>query len=291
MKRLVLFFTGLLLVVCAALTIATRALLPSRDGLTVAVGVALIGVGLVIARQQPRNAVAWILAATGLIALVDVAVRLYLVFDFRQHGDSLPFGWLAVELRGGISITPFLVAFTAIVLFPDGRIPSRRWRLALWVYAIAGTLFAVLQFAGMASHADDSHPGVNATGQMSVAPSGVASWAGVAAPLFFAFWVASVVHQARSWRRADGAHRTQLKWLMSGAAVCVVSSLALVVASNNTGRAARIAADAFTLGIAFMPVAIGIAILRYRLYEIDRLISRTISYASLPASSSASSSG
>ena len=279
MKRSVVAFTALLVVDCAGLTILTRDTLPSNDGLTVALSVALIAVGLVIARQQPRNPVSWLLAATGAIALIDVADRLYLVFDYRQHHGSLPLGWLAVEWRGALALTPFLIGLPAILLFPDGRVPSRRWRAALRLYVIASTLFVVLQFAGMASRAADPHPGVNATGQVSISPTGAAGWAWLAVPFFLAFWVASVVHQARSWRRADGEHRAQLKWLMSAGAVCVASSVTLVITGDKTSLTTRLAADASTLGIAFMPVAIGIAILRYRLYEIDRLISRTISYA------------
>jgi hypothetical protein len=130
----------------------------------------------------------------------------------------------------------------------------------------------------MAPLAGNRHPGVNATGQVAANPGSVAGWGWVLGPFFLAFSVASVVHQVRSWRRADGVRRAQLKWLMTGSAVCVVSALVRVMTGDSDSLAARIAADVATIGIVFFPVAIGIAILRYRLYEIDRLISRTISY-------------
>jgi divalent metal cation (Fe/Co/Zn/Cd) transporter len=109
-----------------------------------------------------------------------------------------------------------------------------------------------------------------------------AAWI-VAVPYVLGFWLASVGHQFRSWRRATGERRAQLKWLASGALVCVAGSVLLVYASDGSSTAARIAADLSVLGIAAFPVAIGIGILRYRLYEIDRLISRSISYAIVTA--------
>ncbi len=216
MKRLVAAFSALRVVGCAGLTIVTRDTLPSNDGLTVAVGVAVIAVGLVIARERPGNAVSWLLPATGLIALSDVLDRLFLVFDFRQHHGSLPLGWLAVEWRGAITITAFLVGFPAILLFPDGRAPSARSAVALRIYVIAGALFVGAQSVGMASLAGDPHPGRPGDGRGLDCPGGgVAGWAWLATPLFLGFWVASVVHQVRSWRRADGERRAQLKWAMS----------------------------------------------------------------------------
>jgi len=93
-----------------------------------------------------------------------------------------------------------------------------------------------------------------------------------------AFWLASVGHQARRWRGASDERRAQLKWLMSGAATAVVSSIVLVVTSEHVSLVSRLVADAALIGIAALPISIGVGILKYRLYEIDRLISRTLSY-------------
>ena len=129
--------------VIGILAAVTRDPWPSNDGLTVAVLAVLIAVGLVIVRQQQRNAVGWLFVATGLIALVDTLCREYLVLDYRQHGGSLAFGRVAVEVRGGMALTAFLVAFPSILLFPEGKVPSVRWRRALWAYVVGATVFSV----------------------------------------------------------------------------------------------------------------------------------------------------
>ena len=90
-----------------------------------------------------------------------------------------------------------------------------------------------------------------------------------------------IARQVLSWRRADGDRRQQLKWLASGAAVTIVS-LVLATAFSTPGRATTLLGVIGNLGwfgVAALPVSIGVAILKYRLYEIDRIISRTLAYA------------
>jgi len=87
-----------------------------------------------------------------------------------------------------------------------------------------------------------------------------------------AFWLAAVVRQALSWRRSDVERRQQLKWLASGAAVCGVLGISAVSTNSSIW-------EVLILGFAALPLSIGIGILKYRLYEIDRLISRTLAYA------------
>ena len=271
---------GLLIVIDIVLTAVTRDPWSSNDGLTILVLGLMAAIGLLLAWKQPRNAIGWLFVATALLGLVDVAARLYLVLDYRQHGGTLALGRVAVAYRVGVSITPFLISLPSILLFPNGSVPSRRWRTALAVYVAAGTVFALLQFGGGALLAH-SHPiAVNIRGIPTTVGNGwVAGFGWLMVPYFLGFWLASVGHQVRSWRRATGERRAQLKWLAAGAVVTVAGCLTLVAAGDGTTAAARIAADLSLAGIAAFPLAIGIGILRYRLYEIDRLISRTISYA------------
>jgi hypothetical protein len=267
-----------LVVVSVALAVVTRDPWPSNDGLTIAVLAVTATVGLVIVAKQPRNAIGWLFIGTVLIGLVDAVARGYLVLDYRQHGGSLPLGELAVELRGGTALSTFLVAFLSILLFPDGKAPSRWWRRTVWVYVIAATAFSVAQFAGQALHLGPQQ--IDIRGDVSNNSTGpVAAYFWVLVPFFLGFWIASIVHQVRCWRTATGERRAQLKWMMSGAAVCVVSGIALVVAGDGSSIPSRVIADLSLVGIATLPVAIGVGILKYRLYEIDRLVSRTISYA------------
>ena len=118
-------------------------------------------------------------------------------------------------------------------------------------------------------------------------PAGSSAWLGsvegVILPVLAVFWLSFAVSQVLSWRRADGERRQQLKWLMSGAALCIaaVALSAVVGTLDKTASAALMATVdvVAAIGFAALPVSIGVAIVKYRLYDIDRIISRTLAYA------------
>jgi hypothetical protein len=270
-----------LLVADVALSIVARDPWPTDDGLVLVLLVAYGGVGYVIARTQPRNPIGWIFLALGLITLLDYVARLYLVLDYREHGGRLPFGAAVIFWRGSWTIFPFLLAFPAIVLFPDGRL-SPRWRRLLWVYVAAAVVFTVMQGTGQVLDPTHGLGNIDLRGNLPNGNGGAASsWSWPLALFFVAAWIAFVWRQVAAWRSSSGVRRVQLKWLAGGSAVCVVSALVVVILGDGSSTGARIAADLGTVGIGVLPVAIGVAILRYRLYEIDRLVSRTLSYALL----------
>ena len=272
-----------LLVAVVALSAVTRDPWPTDDGLVLVVLVASGGVGFVIARTQPRNPIGWIFLALGVTALIDYVARLYLVLDYREHGGRLPLGAAVIFWRGTWTIFPFLLAFTAIALFPDGRL-SPRWRRLLWVYVGAAALFVAMQATGQALDPTAGLGNVDVRGSLPNANGGTV--AGLSWPLalfFLGAWIAFVWRQVAAYRSSSGVSRAQLKWLAEGSAVCVVSALVVMMFGDGSSTGARIAADLGTVGIGVLPVAIGVAILRYRLYEIDRLISRTLTYAALTA--------
>jgi hypothetical protein len=275
---------GVLVVVDFALTAATRDPWASTDGLTIVLGALMATIGLLIARKQPGNAIGWLFVATALLAFVDTASRLYLVLDYRQHGGALALGRVVAAYRTGLTITPFLIALPSILLFPNGNVPSRRWRTALVIYIVVGTVFSLIQFGGAALSIHDHRIVADIRGNATSADNGwVGGLAWLAVPFFLGFWLASVGHQVRALRRATGERRAQLKWFAAGALVTVAGCVTLVSTGDGTSTAARVAADLSVLAIAAFPLAIGIGILRYRLYEIDRLISRSLSYAIVTA--------
>jgi hypothetical protein len=116
-------------------------------------------------------------------------------------------------------------------------------------------------------------------------PTGRWAWWGDVQDAFFPVlllsMVSSVIRQVLTYRRSTGERRLQLKWLLSGAAIFTVSGFPVVAWSQDSSQVLRIIGDIGTVGLAALPVSIGIAILKYRLFEIDRLISRTLSYAVL----------
>ena len=259
-----------------------------NGGENVVVGVIFAVVGIAVVRHQPRNPIGWILliAAVGSESLPTDAAS-YAVLVYRL-GHRLPFGALAVLLQYTWAVAaPVLLLI--ILLFPDGRLPSPRWRPVLWSYlgvvaALAGCLYAVAGTV-LAGHQAriDSGGGL----QVIDVPGGRYAWLGPFEGLVFgvlaAFWVSFVVAQVLSWRRSSGERRQQLKWLMTGAAVLAVSQAIIQPVLNFDPRLpgpAQLALNFLLgLGAAALPVSAAIAILRYRLYDIDRIISRTVSYA------------
>ena len=272
-----------LLVADVALSAVTRDPWATADGLGLVALSAYAAAGYVIARTQPRNPIGWIFLGVGLTTLFNYGVQLYLVLDYRQHGGRLPLGAAAVFWRGSWTIAPFLLVMPAIALFPDGRL-TRRWRRLLWVYAAVVAVFMGLVYAGQAVAPVSGRVAIDIRGHLSHPAGGRA--AGIAwllVPLFLLAWCAFVGRQVVAWRSSSGVRRAQLKWFAAGSAVLVASSVLLVIAGDGTSTGSRIVADVAIMGIGLLPVFVGIAILRYRLYEIDRLISRTVAYALLTA--------
>lgn len=272
---------ALLLVAGIALTTVAQDPWPTNDGIALVVLTAYGGVGYVIARAERRNPIGWIFLGLGFLTLADYVNRLYLVLDYREHGGRLPLGGAAVFWQGSWSLFPIIVALPAIVLFPDGRL-TPRWRKLLYVYAGAAIVFMSLDFAGQAVSGVTGRVAVDIRGELpndNGGPLAAAGW--VLGPFFLGCWIAFVWHQVSAWRSSAGVRRAQLKWLAAGSAILVVSCLLIVMLGDDSTTGSRIAADLATLGIGVMPVAVGVAILRFRLYEIDRLISRTLSYALL----------
>jgi len=170
-----------------------------------------------------------------------------------------------------------LTGFPLVIpLFPDGRLPSRRWRWAVWIYlaiAAAAVLATGIAVLGLVARHDVV---LQVSGNLASLGSGTTAWLSPLQAAFFitvaGFWLAAIARQVLSWRRSGGERRQQLKWLASGAAVCGVFGI-WAIATNS------VIWEVLILGFAALPLSIGIGILKYRLYEIDRIISRTLAYA------------
>ncbi|HEY6277941.1 MAG TPA: hypothetical protein VIX86_16600 [Streptosporangiaceae bacterium] len=236
--------------------------------------------GVVVARRQPGNPIGWILIGLGVYAGAITDVGRYAVLDYHFHHGGLLFGPAAVVVATGLWTGEFLVLPLVILLFPDGRLP-RRWRLVLWAYlADAGLVAAYI--LGAAAWAMSGQPvAVDGAGQLVKQPNPPVVFA-VAVALIAAlpvFWVLFVVQQVLSWRQATGERRQQLKWLMSGAAITVLG-LAGVFGFASSSSPAGFTLEIVSFFASFaLPVAICVGILKYRLYEIDRIVSRTLAYA------------
>jgi len=241
-------------------------------------------VGAVVASRRPQNPIGWIFAAIGLaLALVATA---YGYADYGLYGGGdVPLPRLAGWVTSWLFVAPvFIAPCVFLFLFPDGRPPSPRWRPVMWVFAAV----AVAALAGSALEPGElvSYPGIEN-------PLGVGGTAGhvvqaidafgeaAGAPTVFLLSLASIVVR---YRRAGVSERLQIKWVAYAAAVMAVCFAISFVAGEIVP--AWLSDALFILGFAAfggIAVAAGIAILRYRLYEIDRVINRTLVYVALTA--------
>jgi hypothetical protein len=241
----------------------------------------IAAVGLVVAWHQPGNPIGWLLLAAPVSLLLTFAGDGY-VQAYRPGHHALPVLGPVALVFAQEFFASFVVIPLVIWLFPDGRLPAGRWRWAFWAYLVLGAsapLAALgVTVAALAGH----HVHVMSDGQLAQVENPPASmaWFGVVGLVFFGAllvgWVGALCRQVASWRRSSGERRQQLKWLLSGAAVCGIF-LAASFASNTSLW------EVLMLGVAALPVSIGIGILKYRLYEIDRIISRTLAYALVTA--------
>ncbi|MGH3152713.1 MAG: hypothetical protein ACRDOB_18560 [Streptosporangiaceae bacterium] len=278
---------ALVILLFAALVPLTLAAQEAESDIaTVIIIMSLAPVGFVVARRQPGNPLGWMFLALAALSVLGVSAGAYAVLSYRL-GHHLPLSVAAVFLA--LYWCPVIVAFPlAILLFPDGRLPSPRWRPVLWGYLAVGACWPVSIYAVAigAVAAGDLHVVPGGDLRAVDAPAGSSAWLGsveaVILPVLAVFWLVFVARQVLSWRRADGERRQQLKWLMSGAAVCIAATTAIAVGSTldpTASPAVQAVFNGATIGIAALPVSVGVAILKYRLYDIDRIISRTLAYA------------
>jgi hypothetical protein len=175
---------------------------------------------------------------------------------------------------------PLFFLFPLVILFfPDGRL-TRRWAWVLRSYLLVVVVLMAGIVANEVGTLAGRHIQVDMTGAYSGpgSPTGVlaglAAIAGTGWILALAFWPAFAARQVLSWRRAADERRQQLKWLMGGAALAL-AGLAVIALGPAQVEAAGIPA----LALAALPVSMSVGILKYHLYDIDRIISRTLAYA------------
>jgi hypothetical protein len=240
--------------------------------------------GMLLARRLPRNPVGWLLLATAFSGALCTDAGFYALLRYRQGHGALPLGPLAVFLAP--EWIPLIVLLPLpIVLFPNGRMPSGRWRLTLWAYAAWATAWVGVLAAVQVDALAFRPIRVDSNGQALVFAGGpktgvwhtVYDLSNVLLVPYVAIALSWVWMQIRAYRRAGGDERQQLKWLMGGGVVVVVGFVLSISLSGQNGFWGGISSVA-TFGLAALPFSIGVGVLKYRLYEIDRLISRTISY-------------
>jgi hypothetical protein len=241
-------------------------------------------VGFVVAWRKPGNPLGWCLLGLAVAGALSEDGSFYAIAAYRVRPGTLPLGWVAMLAQPGWAIAIVLIGLT-VLIFPDGTLPSPRLRWVLWLYLAMGLVWMgsayVITLNAIARH--DIR--VDSGGNLLALDNGAASptwWTVLQNVLLVVLALSlllSLAVQVVSYRRSSGERRQQLKWLLGGFAVGLADAalgIALGQATGFWGVVGHVAIVAVYLAV---PVSMGVAILKYRLYDIDRVLSRTLAYA------------
>ncbi|MDQ3912483.1 MAG: hypothetical protein M3305_12085 [Actinomycetota bacterium] len=241
-------------------------------------------IGLLILSRRPQHPVGWLFCGAGLAGGLDHFFGEYAIYALQARPDSLPGGEISAWIVSWMWV-PFnaLLVYVAL-LFPDGRPPSKRWRPVAWLVGIAAvaaiTVEALLPIPVCNVCSIENPLGIG----------GLVSVGELVDPLIEAFWygvlgLVAVTSLYVRFRHAGYVERQQIKWLAYAASLVVLgATLAYGVYGATAVRWTwQVGITLLAIGLVGTPIAVGIAISRHRLYEIDALIGRTLVYGSLTA--------
>jgi hypothetical protein len=253
----------------------------------IAVGFSLVG-AVVAHRFPPRNPIGWLFCAIGLVSGAILFATEFAYYSALVHAGTLPgdramaWGafWLWVPQAG-------LFAFLGL-LFPDGRLPSPRWRPFAWLVGAAvtlGTLAEAFAPASLGMIGTARRPGPT-TIPNPLGVEGVPNLYGPVEALTYSLTLASALSLLWRLRGADGVERQQIKWFAYAAAVAALGSFFLYIVSGAVGAPwlfRELDLVVTVAGLAGLPVALGVAIMKYRLHDIDLIVNKTLVYGILVA--------
>ena len=239
-------------------------------------------VGALVSAKRPSNPIGWILSSAGSFGIVAAITSVYIEQNPTPIGS--PGSW-ADWIGSFIWTLVFVPAIFVIQLFPSGRPLGRRWVPVLWMAAL-GSVFAVGAFALMPGPMTNSiDPALNPYGAESLR-SELEILSDVGGALIIGSIALSVLSLVLRFRRSEGVERQQLKWFAYAGLLnlgAFVVELAVFSIVPETDTLVDISNALFSLTVTSIPVTIGFAMLRYRLYDIDRIISRTLAYGGVTA--------
>jgi hypothetical protein len=240
---------------------------------------AFMAVGAVIVAHRPGNAVGWIFSAIGLLVATGVPATEYAAYVARTRSGS-PAGLVLAAWYAAWWWYPTLVlvlVFTPLV-FPTGRLLSARWR-PVAVVAAVGTATIIALNVLQPTFPDEDHPVRNPIGIAGIPDPEEGALGAVLFGLLLLCVAAAALSVVLRFRRSRGVERQQLKWFTYAVALMSV----FLLLTDYPFPQNRVIDVLYGLVIALVPVAAGVAVLRYRLYDIDRLVNRTLVFGALTA--------
>ena len=254
-------------------------LVDSVNGLVL---LAFAAVGSLIASRRPENRIGWIFCASALLWVIGIFGEEYAVYTVFTVPDSLPAGALVGVFGEAIAgVAWFLILTFLLLLFPDGHLLSPRWRPLVWVVvALLATWVASILFAPYSTSVQARLATVRSPLGIPAAEDLLNALSGLVPLLLMVTVLICIVGVVLRFRRARGVERQQLKWFTYGMSLTGLLILAIGILIFTPWLAPS---TLFYLAIACIPISAGIAILRYRLYDIDLLINLTLVYGLLSA--------
>ena len=238
-------------------------------------------VGALVASRRPENPVGWLLCLYGLVISISHFAAQYAIYALLAQPDSLPAGEAMAWIVSWV--LPIIIGLTVfyILLFPTGRLPSRRWRWLGWLtvaYVVVGVILAAFSSGALVGILGPIQNPLGIEGFSNIYYKAIIF---IMTPLLTAAAALAVFIRLR---RALGVERQQIKWFAYAAVATVSATILAYIIPGVIDTPLWFERVGFALNIVFIPaipIAIGIAILRYRLYDIDVLINRTLVYGSL----------
>jgi hypothetical protein len=260
------------------LGLANRPEVPLFDAPLMIIPPTFATLGALISSRRPGNVMGWIFLATGILGGVQIFCGQYVTVALAPDGPALPgaalAAWFALLAQNSFPVSILFL----VLLFPDGRLPSRRWRPLAWAMGmfLAGTLVVGALSPGPFPEFPSANNPFGVEGATVSGPLLVAGQLGGLACV-----VSTLLSLILRFYFSRGEERLQIKWFTY--AVTVGISMPLLLSSLAPAVFQAVGQLAWTLGFLSLPVSASVAILKYRLYEIDLIINRTLVYGSLTA--------
>ena len=237
-------------------------------------------VGAIVASRRPENPVGWLLCLWALVESISHFSAQYAIYALLAQPDSLPAGEAFAWVFSWLLFIVIGLSVFSILLFPTGRLPSRRWRWVTWL-TVAFVLVGAISGAFSSGPVDDLGPIRNPLGLEGFSDLSNSILLNMVALVLVVAAALSVFVRLRG---ATGVERQQIKWFAYATAAAVMGLVLAEIIPDVIDVPLwfeRIGHAIFLLLLPTIPISIGIAILRYRLYDIDRIINRTLVYGSL----------
>src|SRR5215204_324993 len=246
------------------------------DGTLLAINFSTVG-AVIASRSLPNNPIGWLFCTTGLVYAVDNFTAQYAIYTLLATPGSLPAGYAAAWIFSWLPIPQLGLAAFVFLLFPNGRLPSRRWRWFFWLSLLliaVGTIWQMFAPGPVFYLGSIYNP---------LGVEGLPNAFKLIQTLLFTLIFISAASLFVRRVRARGVERQQLKWFTYSSTLAISGAILTYTLSETIGLAWLGWAGylIYVVGLIGIPISMGIAILRYRLYEIDLIINRTLVYGSL----------